>query len=91
VDDAWFDPWCPIRNVTSAYPPTVLVHGSADADVPHDESARLAARLAEARVDHEFHSLAGVGHGFASASVEEIEAAEAAVAGFIHIHLAPDA
>ena len=82
-DDAWFDRYCPIRNVTSDFPPTVLVHGEVDTDVPHAESARLAARLADAGVKHRFISLAGVGHGFAGARPEEAEATEAAVADFL--------
>ncbi|MGH9675404.1 MAG: prolyl oligopeptidase family serine peptidase, partial [Bryobacteraceae bacterium] len=29
-----FDPWSPVRNVTREYPPTMLLHGDADTDVP---------------------------------------------------------
>src|SRR5258705_4996068 len=75
-DNAWFDRYCPIRNVAPGYPPTVLVHGEVDTDVPHAESARLAARFAEVGVNHRFISLPGVGHGFAAARPEEIEATE---------------
>ena len=82
-----FDRYCPIRNVAPEYPPTVLVHGTADTDVPHEESARLAARLAEVGVEHRFISLAGVGHGFAGAQLEEAEATEVMVAEFLRAHL----
>lgn len=82
-DDAWFDPYCPIRNVTADFPPTILVHGTADTDVPHDESANLAARLADAGVAHRFISLAGVGHGFAGAQEEDAAATEVVVAEFL--------
>ena len=34
TEPSWFDPYCPVRNVTAQYPPTVLIHGSADTDVP---------------------------------------------------------
>ena len=87
TDNAWFDPYSPIRNVTPSFPPTVLVHGEADTDVPHAESARLAARLAAEGVEHRFISLAAVGHGFAGARPEEAEAAEIAVADFLRTQL----
>ena len=86
-ENAWFDRYCPIRNVAPEFPPTVLVHGEVDTDVPHAESARLAARFAEVGVNHRFISLAGVGHGFAGARPEDAEAAEIAVAEFLRAQL----
>ena len=86
-DNAWFDRYCPIRNVTPEFPPTVLVHGEVDTDVPHAESARLPDRFAEVGVNHRFISLAGVGHGFAGARPEDAEAAEIAVAEFLRAQL----
>jgi acetyl esterase/lipase len=86
-DSAWFDRYCPIRNVGPGFPPTVLVHGEVDTDVPHGESAQLAARLAAAGVTHRFISLGGVGHGFAGAHPEEAEATEVAVAEFLRAQL----
>jgi acetyl esterase/lipase len=79
----WFDRYCPVRNVTAGYPPTVLIHGTADTDVPHEESRRLAAQFARFRVKHEFLSLEGAGHGLAGARAEEVEAAELAAASFL--------
>lgn len=86
-DRAWFDRYCPIRNVDGAFPATVLVHGTEDTDVPHEESERLAARFAEAGVEHRFISLTGVGHGFAGARPEVAEAAELTVAEFLSAKL----
>lgn len=86
-DDAWFDPWCPIRNITAGYPPAILVHGTLDTDVPHQESANLAARCAEVGVEHVLLSLDGVGHGFSGARPEEAERAEIAVAAFLEANL----
>jgi len=86
-DDRWFDRYCPIKNVSAAFPPTILVHGTVDTDVPHEESARLAAAFAEQDVEHEFISLAGVGHGFAGARPEGVAAAEADVVAFLHARL----
>ena len=78
-EPSWFDPHCPVRNITPTYPPTMLVHGTQDNDVPHDESAKLAA----SGVEHRFISLPGVGHGFAGARPEDVAEVEAAVAEFL--------
>jgi acetyl esterase/lipase len=86
-DDAWFDPWCPIRNITPNFPPTILVHGTLDTDVPHQESEKLAARFAETGVKHDLLSLEGVGHGFAGAQPKDVERAEVAVAAFLEANL----
>lgn len=83
ADAAWFDRYCPIRQLGANFPPTVLVHGEVDNDVPHSESAKLAARLGELAVPHRFISLPGVGHGFAGAQVEDAVATEVAVAEFL--------
>ena len=86
-DDAWFDRYCPIRNLGADFPPTVLVHGTVDSDVPHEESAHLASRLAEVGVEHRFISLEGVGHGFAGAQVEDAAVTEGEVAAFLEAQL----
>ena len=83
-DAAWFSKYCPSRNIDSAFPPTVLVHGRDDTDVPATESDSLADRLRDQRVLHEFHSLPGVGHGFSGASPDLVESTETAVASFLH-------
>lgn len=83
----WFDPYCPIRNLSADFPPTILVHGTADTDVPHEESEKLAVSLARHGVEHRFISLADIGHGFAGARPEDVEAVEAEVAEFLHAKL----
>ena len=59
-----FDRFCPIRNVTKDYPPTLLLHGDKDTDVPHQQSVDMAAELKKHGVVHEFISMKGYGHGF---------------------------
>jgi acetyl esterase/lipase len=58
------DPLCPIRNVTADYPPTLLIHGALDTDVPHEQSAQMARELERQGVPHEFVSLPKHGHAF---------------------------
>lgn len=85
-DPSWFDAYCPVRNITTAFPPTILVHGTRDTDVPHEESERLARRLSDCGVEHRFISLPDVGHGFAGATPEDVAAVETAIAGFLRTH-----
>jgi dipeptidyl aminopeptidase/acylaminoacyl peptidase len=59
----WFERYCPIRDVTREYPPTMLVHGTADTDVPHEQSKMMAERLQQAGVAHQFVSVACGAHG----------------------------
>jgi acetyl esterase/lipase len=59
-----FDPLCPIRNVTKDYPPTLLLHGDSDTDVPFEQSALMAKELERRGVRHELIALPGRGHRF---------------------------
>jgi acetyl esterase/lipase len=60
--DPYFDA-SPINFVTSASPPTLLVHGMRDPVISPLESARLDARLEEAHVRHLFVQLSWATHG----------------------------
>ena len=71
----WFDRYCPIRQVSAKYPPVILVHGTEDTDVPYTESRNMAARLAEAGVDHELITVNGAGHGLKGAKPGEADRA----------------
>lgn len=59
-----FDPLCPIRNVTSTYPPTLLLHGDNDTDVPFEQSALMAAELKGHGVQNELIVMPAFGHIF---------------------------
>lgn len=87
TEPKWFDDYCPIRNVTAAYPPTFLVHGTADTDVPYDESKNMAVRLAEAGVRHEFVTVKGAGHGLSGAKREETAEIARRAMAFVADHL----
>ncbi len=64
VEPRAFDPFCPIRNVNGQYPPTVLLHGDRDTDVPFQQSVGMERELTRAGVAHEFIPIAGGEHGF---------------------------
>ena len=63
TEDRWFDSYCPIRNLTREYPPTMLVHGTEDTDVPYQQSTAMAERLRDAGVEQRLVSVPGGGHG----------------------------
>lgn len=51
-------------RVEAGFPPTLLIHGTADTTVPHDHSERLAARLKELGVPHELILVPDAPHTF---------------------------
>jgi acetyl esterase/lipase len=59
-----FDPFCPERNVSREYPPTLLIHGTKDTDVPYELSAQMAKALAAQGVAHQLITVTNGGHGF---------------------------
>lgn len=59
-----FGPFCPLRNVTRDYPPTLLLHGDNDTDVPYEQSVLMDEELERHGIQHELISLSGRGHGF---------------------------
>ena len=63
AEPKWFDRYCPVRNVSAKYPPTVLIHGTADTDVPYEESVKMAEKLSQFRVEHKFLRVPAGGHG----------------------------
>lgn len=68
-----FYPYMPIKNVTPDYPPTFLIHGDQDTDVPHEESVLMAAELKKNNVEHRFVSIPGGEHGFGGADKQVVE------------------
>jgi len=56
--------YCPVNNVGSHYPATILLHGDADTDVPVEQSRQMAAALQTAARPHQLVIVEGGGHGF---------------------------
>jgi acetyl esterase/lipase len=44
-------PFCPNRNITKEFPPTLLLHGTKDTDVPYEQSVFVRAALIKQSVD----------------------------------------
>lgn len=60
----WFSAFCPIRNVTHEYPPTLLIHGDQDTDVPFEQSVLMSKELEHRGVAHELVTMPNRGHIF---------------------------
>lgn len=88
-----FDRFCPVRNVTANYPPTLLVHGDKDIDVPYEQSVAMAAELKRAGVAHEFITLKGGGHGFGGKTLKDpdVSAVFDRIEQFLKTHVGKDA
>jgi len=65
-EPAAFDAFCPLRNVSNDYPPTLLIHGDKDTDVPYEQSVLMDRGLARQGIEHRFITVAGGGHGLSA-------------------------
>ena len=87
TERAKLDPYCPVRNITSEYPPILMIHGTEDKDVPYEESAAMARQLARHHVSHELVTVPGGGHGLGGGDPEVIAAAHAKALSFVKRYL----
>jgi acetyl esterase/lipase len=87
-DAAKFVPYMPVRNVTMNYPPTMLIHGTADTDVPYEQSVMMAAEFKKHGVEHELISIPGGEHGLGGGDPKLIDAAYASALEFLKAKLA---
>jgi acetyl esterase/lipase len=71
AEPRWFKPYCPVDNVSAQYPPTVLIHGTADNDVLYDAAVKMDAALAQGKVPHKLVTIPGGGHVFGGSSPQE--------------------
>ena len=78
-----FYPYMAVKNVTPDYPPTLLLHGTDDTDVPYQQSVMMAEELEKHGVEHSLISLEGGEHGFGGADPEAIAAAYAEIVPFL--------
>lgn len=47
----FFIPYCPLYNIDSSYPPTILLHGNRDTDVPYEQSVLMERELKKNNVN----------------------------------------
>ena len=63
-DRDWFTPYMPVLNVSPDYPPTMLLHGAPDTDVPIEQSVLMQQQFIEQGVEHRFVSNDNWNHAF---------------------------
>lgn len=68
-------PFCPVRNVTRRFPPTLFVHGTADRDVPVEQSIAMAKELERHGVSQELITVEGGGHSLWGGDSKKIDQA----------------
>jgi acetyl esterase/lipase len=79
-----FYSYMPIKNVTSQYPPTLLIHGTKDTDVPYEQSVLMADQFRRSGVDHAFITIPGAEHGLSGGDPQEVERAYQQAFRFVH-------
>ena len=82
-----FAPYEPLRNVTKDYPPTFLIHGETDTDVPYEQSVLMAAELKRHGVEHRLVSLSNAEHGLEGGDKDQIDDAYRDAFVFLREHL----
>lgn len=85
-----FFSYMPVKNVTSSYPPTLMIHGTEDTDVPYEQSAMMAEQFKAHGVEHELITIDGGEHGLGGGDPAEIDAAYNAAMAFINRHMGRD-
>jgi acetyl esterase/lipase len=68
-----FSPFMPVKNVTADYPPTVLVHGTNDTDVPYEQSVLMEEQFKQHNVPHLMITVANAEHGLGGGDPKQVE------------------
>ncbi|WP_449445538.1 alpha/beta hydrolase [Ureibacillus acetophenoni] len=56
--------YCPLHNITSSFPPTLLLHGTLDEDVPYEQSVLMSEALTKANIPTELITIENGKHVF---------------------------
>jgi acetyl esterase/lipase len=82
-----FYSYMPVKNVTADYPPTALIHGTNDTDVPFEQSTMMAEQLQQHGVPHVLMSVPGGEHGLGGGDPKLIDTAYEKAFAFVDDHL----
>ena len=78
-----FFPFMPVKNVTRDYPPTLLVHGERDTDVPHEQSELMVEEFIKHNVPHVLFSVRNGEHGLWQGNPDDIQRSRELVLEFV--------
>lgn len=76
-------PYMAVKNVDSDYPPILMIHGTKDTDVPHEQSEMMAKECKKHGVEFRLISIKNGEHGLRDGAKEDIENAYQSVLPFI--------
>ena len=79
-----FAPYMPLANVTPDYPPTLLIHGTKDTDVPYAQSVMMAEQFKKHGIDHELITIEDAEHGLSGGDPQRIAEAYQRAFRFVH-------
>ena len=79
-----FFPYMPIKNITSEYPPTMLIHGTDDTDVPYEQSVIMVQKLNEVGIPNKLISISGAEHSLKGGDKVEIAKAYELIIKFLN-------
>ena len=77
----------PVNLITRDFPPTLMIHGTLDTDVPYLCATRLDTALKSRQVPHELVTVENAGHGLSGGDQAQVAAAHATALNFIRQHL----
>jgi dipeptidyl aminopeptidase/acylaminoacyl peptidase len=84
TQDPSLTPYCPVRNVTPDYPPTLLIHGTRDTDVPYEQSVEMDKVLTRVGVEHRLILVPNAGHGLPGGDPKQVADAYSAAFEFVN-------
>lgn len=58
------DQFCPLKKIDENYPPTLLLHGDADEDVPYEQSVLMSEALSQAGIENKLITIKSGKHSF---------------------------
>lgn len=79
-----FFKYMPVKNVTHDYPPTMLVHGTSDTDVPYEQSLMMAEEFKKHNVEYKLITIPGAEHGLKDGDPKLVNAAYNSAVEFIN-------
>jgi acetyl esterase/lipase len=78
-----FHPYMALKNVDAEYPPTLMVHGTKDTDVPCEQSVMMASEFKKHGIIHKLITIEGGEHGLHDGDPDVIRDAYKQVREFI--------
>ena len=77
----------PVKNVSKDYPPTMLIHGTEDSDVPYEQSLMMVKQLEKYNIAHQLITIPGAEHGLRDGDPKLIDSAYESALKFVNLYM----